>query len=88
MLEIVGSLKKGYQMGLDRIDEALQPLGVTEIVCDGKPFDPKVMKAADIEETGEVPDGTVLEVYRTGYMIDTEVLQPAQVKVARAPRKE
>jgi hypothetical protein len=88
MLEIVNSLKKGYQMGLDRIDEALQPLGVTEIVCDGKPFDPRVMKAADIEETGEVPDGTVLEVYRTGYMIDAEVLQPAQVKVARAPRSE
>ena len=88
MLEIVSSLKKGYLMGLDRIDEALQPLGVTEIVCDGKPFDPKIMKAADIEETGEVPDGTVLEVYRTGYMIDAEVLQPAQVKVARAPRSE
>ena len=86
--EIVSALKKGYQMGLDRIDEALQPLGVTEIVCDGKPFDPRVMKAADIEETGKVPDGTVLEVYRTGYMIDTEVLQPAQVKVARTPRKE
>ena len=88
MLEIVSSLKKGYQMGLDRIDEALQPLGVTEIVCDGKPFDPRVMKAADIKETGEVPDGTVLEVYRTGYMIDTEVLQPAQVKVARTPRSQ
>jgi len=88
MLEIVSSLKKGYQMGLDRIDEALQPLGVTEIVCHGKPFDARVMKAADIEETGEVPDGTVLEIYRTGYMIDAEVLQPAQVKVARAPRSE
>jgi molecular chaperone GrpE len=88
MLEIVGSLKKGYQMGLDRIDETLLPLGVTEIVCDGKPFDPRVMKAADIEESGKVPDGTVLEVYRTGYMIDTEVFQPAQVKVARTPRKE
>jgi hypothetical protein len=88
MLEIVSALKKGYQMGLDRIDEALQPLGVTEIVCDGKPFDPRVMKAADIEETGEAPDGTVLEVYRTGYMIDAEVLQPAQVKVARPPRNE
>jgi molecular chaperone GrpE len=75
-------------MGLDRIDEALQPLGVTEIVCDGKSFDPKVMKAADIEETGKVPDGTVLEVYRTGYMIDAEILQPAEVKVARAPRSE
>lgn len=87
-LKIVNSLKKGYQMGLDRIDEALQPLGVTEIVCEGKPFDPRVMKAADIEETGKVPDGTVLEVYRTGYMIDTEVLQPAQVKVSRAPNQD
>ena len=84
-LEIVSSLKKGYQMGLDRIDEALQSLGVTEIVCEGKPFDARVMNAVDIQETGEVPDGTVLEVYRSGYMIDSEVLQPAQVKVARAP---
>jgi molecular chaperone GrpE (heat shock protein) len=43
------------------------------------------MNAVDIAETGDVPDGTVLEVYRTGYMIDTDVLQHAQVKVARAP---
>ena len=86
-LEIVNSLKKGYRMGLDRINEALQSLGVTEIVCEGKPFDSRAMNAADIQETGEVPDGTVLEVYRAGYMIDSEVLQPAQVKVARAPNQ-
>lgn len=84
-LEIVNSLKKGYRMGLDRIDEALQQLGVNEIVCEGQAFDPRIMKAVDIEQTGGVPDGTVLEVYRSGYLMDTEVLQPAQVKVARAP---
>lgn len=83
-LEIVNSLQKGYRMGLDRIDEALQQLGVNEIVCEGKAFDARIMSAVDIEETGEVSNGTVLEVYRTGYMIDTDVLQPAQVKVARA----
>ena len=85
MLEIVNSLKKGYRMGLDRIDEALQQLGVSEIICDGKPFDSRKMNAVDVEESADVPDGIVLEVYRIGYMIDTEVLQPAQVKVARAP---
>jgi molecular chaperone GrpE len=84
-LEIVNSLKKGYRMGLDRIDEALQQLGVTEIICEGRPFDPRLMNAADIEENGDVPDGTVLAVYRTGYMIDNEVLRTAQVKVAHAP---
>jgi molecular chaperone GrpE len=46
------------------------------------------MNAVDVEETVEVPDGMVLEVYRTGYMIDTDVLQPAQVKVARAPEQK
>jgi hypothetical protein len=86
-LEIVDSLKKGYRMGLDRIDEALQQLGVNEIGCEGKLFDPRLMNAVDIEETMDVPDGIVLEVYRTGYMIDAEVLQPAQVKVARAPEQ-
>jgi molecular chaperone GrpE len=87
MLEIVNSLKKGYRMGLDRIDEALQQLGVSEIICKGKPFDPRKMNAVDVEETADVPDGIVLEVYRTGYMIDTNVLQTAQVRVARAPER-
>ena len=87
MSDIVNSLKKGYQMGLDRIDEALQQLGVSEIICEGKPFDPRKMNAVDVEETADVLDGIVLEVYRTGYMIDTNVLQTARVKVARAPDK-
>jgi molecular chaperone GrpE len=75
-------------MGLDRIDEALQQLGVSEIICEGQPFDPRKMNAVDVEETVDVPDGIVLEVYRTGYMIDANVLQPARVKVARAPEQK
>jgi molecular chaperone GrpE len=86
-LEIVKSLQKGYRMGLDRIDETLQQLGVDEIVCQGNAFDARLMYAVDIEETGEASDGTVLEVYRTGYMIDNDVLRPAQVKVARAAER-
>jgi molecular chaperone GrpE len=85
MLEIVSSLKKGYRIGLDRLDETLQQLGVYEIECEGQPFDPRVMNVVDIEETVDVPDGMILEVYRTGYTIDNEVLRSAQVKVARAP---
>lgn len=86
-LEIVSSLKKGYRLGLDRLDEVMQQFGVCEISCEGKSFDPKIMTAVDIEERVDVSDGTVLEVYRTGYIRDTEVLWPAQVKVARAPEK-
>ena len=56
LLEVVCSLEKGYRLGLDRIDEALQQLGVNALDCVGKPFDPHKMKAVDIEETMEVPD--------------------------------
>ncbi len=84
-LEIVDSLTKGYRIGLDRMDESLQQLGVAEIQCVDNPFDPRTMNAVDIEETGEISDGTVLQIYRAGYMINNEVLRPAQVKVARTP---
>ena len=84
LLEIIGSLKKGYLLSLDRLDEAMQRLEIHEIVCEGEPFDPQVMAVVDIEETEELSDGTVIEVYRTGYMIGEEVFRPAQVKVARA----
>ena len=84
--EIISSLKKGYGLGLERLDETMQQFGVFAISCEGKPFDPKAMSAVDIEERTDVSDGTVLEVYRTGYASDTEIIQPAEVKVARAPR--
>jgi molecular chaperone GrpE (heat shock protein) len=45
------------------------------------------MNAIDLEESEAVPDGTVLEVYRSGYEWNGEVFRPAQVKVSRAPAK-
>ena len=87
MLDIVTGLEKGYSLSLDRLDDAMQQLGVREIPCEGQPFDPRFMNVVDVEENAEAPDGTVLEVYRTGYMLDTEIVHPAQVKVARAPAK-
>lgn len=86
---IVQSLKKGYQMGLDRIEEAIGRMGVFEIPSRGLPFDPMTMTAVDIEQTEDQPDGMVLAVYRTGYLLEGQVLRPAQVKVARhSPRTQ
>ena len=82
-VDIVASLKKGYGLGLDRISETLREFGVFEIECEGKSFDPNVMTAVDMEERDDIPDGTVLEVFRTGYATDSEIIRPAQVKVAR-----
>jgi molecular chaperone GrpE (heat shock protein) len=79
------ALTTGYELGLQRLDQTLDDLNAHEIRCQGQPFDPRRMNAIDKEESAVVPEGTVLEVYRTGYEWCGEVFRPAQVKVSRAP---
>lgn len=85
LVEAGEALLQGYELSLDRLDEALEEFGVREVDCDGEEFDPHLMKAVELEESLEAPAGTVLEVYRVGYAWDGEVLRPAEVKVARRP---
>ncbi len=84
-LETVAALQKGYVMSLDRLDEVLAQFDVREIPCQGQGFDPGSMQAVDLEETSQVPEGTVIEVYRAGYEWKGDIYRPAQVKVARRP---
>ena len=79
------ALKKGYELGLDRLDQTLEEFNAREISCEGQAFDPRRMNAIDRQESIAVPEGTVMEVYRSGYEWNGEVFRPAQVKVSCAP---
>ena len=81
--ETIAALIKGYELCSERLDEALSRFGVRPIDCVGRLFDPDAMKAVDIEDRSGVEDGTVVEVYRTGYRRDGSVYRTAEVKVAR-----
>ncbi|MEP7308133.1 MAG: nucleotide exchange factor GrpE [Acidobacteriota bacterium] len=83
--EKLAALRKGYELGLERLDQTLAELNAHEIRCEGQLFDPRRMNAVDKEESTLVPEGTVLEVYRSGYEWSGEVFRPAQVKVSRRP---
>jgi molecular chaperone GrpE len=83
--EKLAAWTKGYELGLERLDETLDDLNAHEIRCEGQPFDPRRMNAIDKEDSSVVPEGTVLEVYRAGYEWNGEVFRPAQVKVSCAP---
>src|SRR6266567_4859590 len=83
--ERVGALEEGYRISLGRLDDVLTEFGVQEIACQGQPFDPSSMHVVEVEETDQAAEGTVVEVYRTGYEWKGEVHRPAQVKVARKP---
>jgi molecular chaperone GrpE len=81
----LAALKKGYELGLDRVDQTLEEFNAREIPCEGQAFDPRRMNAIDRQESSTVPEGTVIEVYRSGYEWNGELFRPAQVKVACAP---
>ncbi len=84
----VAALIKGYELGLDRLDQMLEDFNARQIPALGQAFDPRWMNAIDKEESSGVPEGTVLEVYRSGYEWSGEVFRAAQVKVSGAPRVE
>jgi hypothetical protein len=81
----LAALRKGYELGLDRLDQTLEEYNAREIPCEGQAFDPRRMNAIERQESSAVPEGTVVEVYRRGYEWNGEVFRPAQVKVSCAP---
>ena len=84
--ETVSALVRGYELGLERLDQTLDEFNAREIRCDGELFDPRRMNAIDSQVSASVPDGSVLEVYRSGYEWNGEVFRTAQVKVSRSPQ--
>ncbi len=83
--DAVGALIRGYELGIERLDQTLEEFNAREIRCEGEKFDPRRMNAIDSEVSATAAPDTVLEVYRKGYEWDGEVFRPAQVKVSRAP---
>lgn len=76
-------LKEGVALTADAFRQTLDRLGVKEIQAEGAHFDPHAHEAL-AEEASDVPDGTILEVFRPGYRLGDRLLRPALVKVARA----
>jgi hypothetical protein len=83
--DVVSALIRGYELGIERLDQTLDEFNARAILCEGEVFDPRRMNAIDSEESTTVAPDTVLEVYRSGYEWEGEVFRPAQVKVSRAP---
>jgi len=73
---------KGVEMTVEEFFRVLGQFGVTVIDCKGEPFDPTMHEAVARVETGEVPEGTVVEVDTPGYCLHDRCLRPARVVVA------
>lgn len=79
---------KGVRMTVQKLQDALQSVGVETIEAVGAPFDPKLHEAIGTEESTDLPEDTVVKELRRGYRIHERVLRPALVSVARTPAKK
>jgi molecular chaperone GrpE len=74
----------GLRLIRARLAELLRRHGVVEIEAEGKAFDPHLHDGIMTLQAGELPDGTVVQVFERGYWLGERVLRPAKVAVARA----
>jgi molecular chaperone GrpE len=77
----------GFKMILNQFKEILTQYHVHAFHAKGTHFNPELHEAIEVVETTEYPDGTIIEELRPGYRMGESTLRPAQVKVAKAPKK-
>lgn len=80
-----GADAKGLRMVVNEYWKILKDEGLRPIETDGVPFNYRHHMAVERTETHEHHDGTILEVYQRGYLLEDKVLRPAMVRVAVAP---
>ena len=76
------AVSKGLEMIRKSMSEALSKLGVTEMECLGKTFDPNFHTAVMHEEDETKGEGEIVEVFQKGYVKGDKVIRYAMVKVA------
>jgi len=76
------SLVEGVRLTHYQLDQMLEREGVTPIETVGKPFDPRLEEAIQRVNDPSVPDETVVQEARKGYMHGDQVLRHAQVIVS------
>jgi molecular chaperone GrpE len=81
------NLVQGMGMVLKKLQKVMESEGVQVIEAEGRPFDPFRHDAVVEVETGEEPDGVVLEQVRKGYIYKDRVLRASMVKVARSSKQ-
>lgn len=78
----------GFNMVQQELETLMKSYNVKTFDSLGESFDYNLHHALDTKETTESPAGTVIQVYRPGYMIGNEILRPAQVIVSKAPASQ
>lgn len=87
--EDMSSIVSGIEQLSKQFFSILEKYGIEKIESEkASEFDPHRHEAVQHIETSEVPDNTIVDVYKTGYALNSKVIRPAMVSVARNPDDE
>jgi molecular chaperone GrpE len=76
---------KGVDMIYRQVADFITKEGVVPMDAKGKTFDPNQHEAVVQSDVDDVPDQTVLDEFRKGYMLNGRVLRHAMVRIANNP---
>lgn len=76
------TLFKSFDMLASQLLESLKASGLTAMSSQSAQFDPERHEAISMVPHESLPENTIVDVYKEGYMIHDRVLRPAQVVVS------
>ena len=79
----VQNVVKGVDMIYRQLLQVLEQAGMTKIEAVGHAFNPNLHEAIMQVDDDSVPEDTVVEELRAGYMLKERVIRPTMVKVSR-----
>jgi len=84
--EDMSSIVSGIEQLSRQFFSILEKYGLEKIESEkASEFDPHRHEAVQHIETSEVPDNTIIEVYKSGYALNSKVIRPAMVSVSKNP---
>jgi len=82
-LEAGGDIREGVQATRDQLAEVLGEEGLLPVASDGQPFDPNVHEAVMGQVSEEHEEGTIIQTFQRGYVLNGKPIRPAKVVVAK-----
>ena len=78
-------LRAGLELTLKQLHSIAEKNGLTEVApAAGDAFDPERHQAMSMAPAGDVPPGSIAQLFQRGYVLNDRLLRPALVVVANA----
>lgn len=81
-LEHEGDIREGVRATREQLSEVLGREGLLPVASDGQHFDPNVHEAVMSQPSDEHEEGTIIQTFQRGYVLNGKPIRPAKVVVA------